>query len=176
MTPNEKFIKSCSTADIDLLREAIAEGADVNLETNPGDSTYFEEMVFGWGTDMRMVIEKSAQEFMPAFTEDQLVDFAKVLVENGLNLSHCFGVKVEDSLDIFWYVAKWGRSLKLLEYLLQNGLKPSVLEMCGGLTPFEELQSDIDLEIMCGRSNYAQYLTEVVRLSIAYGALSPDIK
>ena len=174
MTANEKFIESCNKADIELLRAAIAEGADVNLETRPGGSTYFEEMVFDWGSDMRMVIEKNAQEFLPALTEDQLVDFATVLVENGLNLDHCSGAEDGDPLDTFWYVAKWGRSLKLLDYLLQNGLKPAMQKTAFGLSPLEQLQSDLDLEIMCDHKLFAQYLTEVIRLSIAYGALIPD--
>lgn len=174
MTPNEKFIESIKTADVILLREAISEGADVNLERYANDTTYFEEMIYEWGCSKSWYDETSNPDYKPAYSEDQLIEFARVLVENGLDVNHCVD-DGNDSTDTFWYVAKWGHSLRLMEFLLQKGMNPNGIKRYGGLSPLDELESDIFAEECCGYPNYARAIYRSARLAVAYGALPSNL-
>lgn len=157
MTPNEKYIESTKTGDVNLLREAIAEGADINLEVRPNDETYFEQMVYDWGCGESWYKENPDTEPGPPFPEDQLLEYTRVLVENGFNVDHCVD-EDNDPLDVFWHVAKWSGSLRLLEYLLQNGMNPNGPKRYGGSSPLDELEGDIFMEECCGYPNYADQI------------------
>jgi hypothetical protein len=162
----QKFIESCDKFSVDLLREAIAEGADLNYRDEYGDSPF---------DDMMLYIEKPFNDelngcYTSPYNEEDMLKFASMLVAGGFNVGHTPRDN-SDEVGTFWHVAKWGGSLKLLEYLLSKGLNPNYI-MEEGYSALDELESHIWLEdAACGYPLYASYLYEAARLSVAYGAL-----
>lgn len=162
----QKFIEACDKFSIDMLREAIAEGADLNYRDEYGESPFDEMMLY---IDKPFNDESEGYYTSPCNEED-LLKFASVLVEGGFNVG-CTPRDYSGEIGTFWHVAKWGGSLKLLEYLLGKGLNPNYI-MEDGCSTLDELIYDTWVEeVACGRPGYASYLYEAARLSIAYGAL-----
>lgn len=166
ITPaTQKFINACDTFSINLLREAVAEGADLNYRDEFGESP-FEEMV--WAADNAYIREEI--ENADNFTEEDMIEFASILIDNGFDLSY-IPPSDKDEPGTFWSVAKWSGSLKLLEFMLSKGLATNYITY-EGMSPLSELEGDVWMEeVGCCNPEFAAYLYEAARLSIAYGAL-----
>lgn len=164
----QKFIEACDKFSIDLLREAIAEGADLNYRDKFGESP-FDNMV--WLAD-NAYDHTYYPEDNVGITEDDLIEFASVLIDNGFDLSST-PPEDKDESGTFWMVAKWGGSLKLLEFMLSKGLNPNYISYESGWSALDELEGDVWMEdVACGNPEFAAYLYEAARLAVAYGALS----
>ena len=162
----QKFINACDTFNIELLREAIAEGADLNYRDEFGESP-FDEMV--WAADNAYFREEI--ENADDFTEEDMIEFASLLIDNGFDLTYT-PPEDKDEQGTYWSVAKWGGSLKLLEFMLSKGLNPNYISYESGCSALDELEGDVWMEdVACGNPEFAEYLYEAARLSVAYGAL-----
>lgn len=163
----QKFINACDTFNIELLREAIAEGADLNYRDEFGDSP-FDNMV--WLADNAYDYTYDP-EYNVGITGDDLIEFASILIDNGFDLTYTPPAD-KDEQGTYWNVAKWGGSLKLLEFMLSKGLNPNYISYESGCSALDELEGDVWMEdVACGNPEFAEYLYEAARLSVAYGAL-----
>jgi hypothetical protein len=164
----QKFIEACDKFSVDMLREAIAEGADLNYRDKYGDSP-FDNMV--WLAD-NAYDNTYDPEYNVGITGDDLIEFASVLIDNGFDLTYT-PPEDKDEQGTFWSVAKWGGSLKLLEFMLSKGLNPNYISYDSRCSALDELEGDVWMEdVACGNPEYAAYLYEAARLAVAYGALS----
>lgn len=164
----QKFIEACDKFSVDMLREAIAEGADLNYRDKYGDSP-FDNMV--WLAD-NAYDNTYDPEYNIGITGDDLIEFASVLIDNGFDLTYT-PPEDKDEQGTFWSVAKWGGSLKLLEFMLSKGLNPNYISYDSKCSALDELEGDVWMEdVACGNPEYAAYLYEAARLAVAYGALS----
>lgn len=163
----QKFIEACDKFSVDMLREAIAEGADLNYRDKYGDSP-FDNMV--WLAD-NAYDYKYDPEYNVGITGDDLIEFATILIDNGFDLTYTPPAD-KDEQGTYWSVAKWGGSLKLLEFMLSKGLNPNYISYESGCSALDELEGDVWMEdVACGNPEFAEYLYEAARLSVAYGAL-----
>ena len=163
MTANEKLAQACKTGDIELLKQAIAEGCNVNYVNNQWDETCFEEMIWYWGS--------AAKDYEPdgsKWSEGHMIEFVGIMIDAGLDLNRITHDGLE-SFNVFWSVAKWGRNLPLLEYMLQRGMNPNYMD--GNCSMLDALDGDIFAEECCGNQSYAAELYNACRLAVAYGAL-----
>lgn len=168
MTANDKFREACKTADIGLLKEAVQEGADVNMLDDVGDMTCFEQMIYMWGSCWNYYQEDFKDNPEPRWTDEHMIEFSKILVENGFNLNqiHRDG---NESFSVFWNVAKWGHSLPLLESLFRLGMDANHMDR--DFSMLDRLEEDVFADGVCGYLEDAKDLYDAIRLSIAYGAL-----
>lgn len=155
MTANEQFQKACEEIDIDLLQKAIIEGCDVNYIDNRWDETCFERMVYKWGCS-------------PQRSVKYMINMVALMIDAGLDLNRVARDEMETT-NVFWTVAKWGRSLPFLEYMLQRGMNPNCMD--GDYSMLDSLRGDIFAEECCGYLDVASYLYKACRLAEAYGAL-----
>ena len=163
----QKFIQACEKFSIDMLREAIKEGADLNYRDEFGDSP-FDNMV--WLADNAYDYTYDP-EYNVGITGDDLIEFAAILIDNGFDLTYTPPAD-KDEQGTYWSVAKWGGSLKLLEFMLSKGLNPNYISYESGCSALDELEGDVWMEdVACGNPEFAEYLYEAARLSVAYGAL-----
>ena len=80
---------------------------------------------------MMLYIEKPFNDelngcYTSPYNEEDMLKFASMLVAGGFNVGHAPRDN-SDEVGTFWHVAKWGGSLKLLEYLLSKGLNPNYI-------------------------------------------------
>lgn len=168
MTANETLELACETGNIELLKQAIAEGCDVNYVNNQWDETCFEEMIWYWGSGGGNDADKDYEPDWPQWSEEHMIEFVGIMIDAGLNLNRVSHDGYE-SFNLFWHVAKWGRSLPLLEYMLQRGMNPNYVD--GKWSMVELLEDDIFAEECCGYPDLAAGLYNAGRLAVAYGAL-----
>ena len=155
--------KAYENLDVNLLKEAIALGADVNQLDKCGEETLFEEMVCEFGCSAAW------GERDERYLGDNLIEFTDVLLENGLDLNHYYHDGLE-TVSTFHEVSRWGHNKRFLEYLLQHGMDPNIIGEDDCHTAWEELDEDIFLEECCGYPNYAAWFYNAGRLAIGYGA------
>lgn len=168
MTANEKLKEACKTGDIELLKQAIAEGCDVNYIDSSWDETVFENMVWEWGRAWEAQNLEGEYHDEPIWSEEHMIEIVGIMIDAGLNLNR-ISQDGQESYNLFWHVAKWGHSLPLLEYMLQRGMNPNYMN--GDWCMLDELDGDIFAEECCGYPNYASELYNACRLAVAYGAL-----
>lgn len=171
MTPDQKFIEACKICNKQLLLEAISEGVDVNLKDELW-GTYFGEMIYHWGSCWDYYYDFEKKETAPRWSEDEILEFATIVVDNGFDLNFVMDDGMEVT-DFYWHVAKWGNSFNLLRLFFQKGMDPN--HLAGERSMLEELHSDIFAEECCGYPEIAKYLYDVCRFSIAYGALPSNL-
>lgn len=156
----ELLEKAYRNLDINLLKEAIRLGADINHTDEYGE-TLFETMVYEVGQGMESDPDK--------YSEEDLFKFTDALIENGLDLNHYADDGVE-TWSTYTIAAKWSNSLKYLEYLLQKGMNPNLITDKDNYSHWEDIDGDIFAEECCGCFSFASYLYNASRLSVAYGA------
>ena len=168
MTANETLELACETGNIELLKQAIAEGCDVNYVNNQWDETCFEKMIWYWGCGGGNEADNDYEPDWPQWSEEHMIEFVGIMIDAGLDLNRISHDGLE-SFNLFWSVAKWGQSLPLLEYMLQRGMNPNYMD--GDCSMLDALDGDIFAEECCGKPNYAAELYNACRLAVAYGAL-----
>lgn len=158
-TPAEKMVRAYSSFDVALLKEAIAEGADVNI-TNSRGWPLFDSMLVNWSWD--------ADELTVKCPEDTLVEFMEILIQNGLDVNCRY--PEDSSLTVFERVATLCTSDKVLELLLRNGCNPNGRRPDLVWSPYEELLDQVELDEYLGYPDLAEMKRRHAEIGRRYGA------
>lgn len=158
--PNELLKKSFDTMDVELLKEAISLGANVNVKNQHGEPL-LPDLVYDWGA-----LYNDGDD---TFKGKNIFEFTRLLIENGYDLNATWN-DVNTVYSLFFDVAKWSHSIEYLEFLFKNGLDPNIVGENANYSQWDEINADIFSEECCECLEEAKYLYDICRFSIAYGA------
>lgn len=76
-------------------------------------------MIYHWGSCWDYYYDFDKKETAPRWSEDEVLEFASIVVDNGFDLNFVQDDGMEVT-DFYWHVAKWGQSFNLLRLFFKR--------------------------------------------------------
>lgn len=167
-TTQEKLLeKAFQTLDIEMLKIALSNGADVNYIPEDEDLGLLEEAIYQYGCDyiQNLVYPEEETTKLLDIQENTLIEFIEILSIYGYNFNRIFK-GFDENISTFYVVSIWGYNTKIVEKLLQKGMRPHIYE--NGSSDIDEVIYKANNEKNCGYEVICNRLMEILDLTRSF--------